>query len=138
MTAKLSVRINATLDELQKLQAEVAQFGTVEDWPPALAYQVELVIEELCVNIVSYGGDGNHSIDLSIESAPTEMTINIVDDGHAFDPFNEAPAPDLHSEVQDRPIGGLGVHFVKQMMDEVHYQREANRNHVTLVKRHEA
>ena len=138
MTAKLSVRINATLDQLQALQAQVAEFGTAEDWSPALVYQVELVIEELCVNIVSYGGDGTHSINVSIESAPTEMTISIVDDGRAFDPFSEAPPPDLRSEVQDRPIGGLGVHFVKTMMDEAHYKRESDRNHVTLVKRHEA
>lgn len=135
MTAKLAVRINATLDELQRLQAEVAKFGATQDWSPALAYQVELVIEELCVNIVSYGGDGTHSIQLSIQSAPTEMTIDIVDDGHAFDPFSEAPAPDLRSEVQDRPVGGLGVHFVKNMMDEAHYKREPDHNHVTLVKR---
>lgn len=138
MTAKLSVRIDATLDQLQALQAKVAEFGTAEDWPPALAYQVELVIEELCVNIVSYGGDGTHSIELSIDSAPTELSIDIVDDGRAFDPFSEAPPPDLQSEVEDRPIGGLGVHFVKTMMDEAHYQREAGHNHVSLVKRHDA
>ena len=138
MAAKLEVRINATLDELQGLQAKVAEFGTSADWPPAFAYQVELVIEELCVNVVNYGGDGKHSIELSMESSPTELTIDIVDDGLAFDPFSEAPAPDLQSEVEDRPIGGLGVHFVKTMMDEAHYKREADRNHVTLVKRHDA
>ena len=136
--ATLSVRIRATLDELQGLQAKVAEFGTAEDWAPALAYQVELVIEELCVNIVTHGGDGTHEIDLSMTSAPTELTIDIVDDGRAFDPFNEAPPPDLDSEVGNRPIGGLGVHFVKTMMDEAHYKRESDRNHVTLVKRHEA
>ena len=138
MAAKLTVRINATLDELQGLQAKVAEFGTAEDWPPAFAYQVELVIEELCVNVVNYGGDGRHSIELSMQSDPTELTIDIVDDGHAFDPFSEAPAPDLQSDVEHRPIGGLGVHFVKTMMDEAHYKRESDRNHVTLVKRHEA
>ena len=138
MTSKLSVRVNATLDQLEVLQAKVAEFGTAEDWPPALAYQVQLVIEELCVNIVSYGGDGTHSIDLSIGSTPTELAIDIVDDGRAFDPFSEAPPPDLQSEVQDRPIGGLGVHLVKTMMDEAHYKRESDRNHVSLVKRHDA
>ena len=138
MTTKLNVRINATLDELQGLQTKVAEFGTAADWPPAFAYQVELVIEELCVNVVNYGGDGEHTIELSMESGPTELTIDIVDDGHAFDPFSEAPPPDLQSDVAHRPIGGLGVHFVKTMMDEAHYKRESDRNHVTLVKRHDA
>ena len=138
MANKLTVRINATLDELQGLQAKVAEFGTAADWPPAFAYQVELVIEELCVNVVNYGGDGKHSIELSMESGPKKLTIDIVDDGHAFDPFSEAPPPDLQSDVEHRPIGGLGVHFVKTMMDEAHYKRESDRNHVTLVKRHDA
>ena len=134
--AKLTVSIQATLDELQALQAQIAEFGAAEDWPPAFAYQVELVVEELCVNIVNYSGEGDHSIELSLESSPEALNIDIVDDGRPFDPFEEAPQPDLDSAVEDRPIGGLGVHLVKTMMDEADYKRERDRNHVSLVKRH--
>ncbi len=57
----------------------------------------------------------------------------IEDDGIAFDPLI-APPPDLDSDIEDRPIGGLGVYLVKEMMDEVEYARADGRNRVTLVK----
>lgn len=134
---RLVVSMPAKLDELAGLQAEVAQFGAANDWPADWEFQVELAIEELVVNIVNYGfkdgGDGR--IELVLNSAPDALTIDIVDNGRPFDPFSEAPPPDLDSGVEDRPIGGLGVHFVKTMMDDVRYAREAQSNHVTLVKR---
>lgn len=135
MSARLSLRIAATLDEVARLQTEVAAFGKAQGWPGELEYQVELVIEELCVNVVSYGGHGDHGIELALESNPEALTIEIIDNGIPFDPFTEAPPPDLDSAVEERPIGGLGVFFVKTLMDEAHYRREAERNHVTLVKR---
>ena len=137
MDATLNVTIEATLDELARLQRQVAEFAEQQEWPPELVYQVELVIEELCVNVVSYGtDDGSHAIELRLVSTPETLTIDIIDDGRPFDPFTEAPPPDLDSSVEDRPIGGLGVHFVKTMMDEVQYRRDEGRNHVTLRKRH--
>lgn len=139
MDAKLSVTIEANLEELARLQEQLAQFGEQQEWPPDIAYQVELVVEELCVNIVSYGtDDSSHRIELCIVSTPDELTIDIIDDGRAFDPFTEAPPPDLDSSVEERPIGGLGVHFVKTMMDDVQYRREQDRNHVKLHKRRTA
>lgn len=139
MEAKLAVAIDANLEALADLQRQLAQFGEQQGWAPDLAYQVELVVEELCVNIVSYGtDDGSHRIEVRMGCTPSLLTIDIIDDGIAFDPFTEAPPPDLDSEVEDRPIGGLGVHFVKTMMDEVEYRREGGRNHVTLRKRREA
>ena len=135
MGAKLSLSIKATLPELADLQAEIAAFGEAEGWGPELLYQVELVVEELCVNVVNHGGDGSHRIDVAVASSPDTLAIDIVDDGRAFDPFTEAPPPDLDSDVEQRPVGGLGVFFVKQMMDEVAYRHEAGRNHVTMTKR---
>ncbi len=135
MAARLALDMDATLDEVRRLETELAAFGEQQHWPPDLAYQVQLVVEELCVNIVNYGGDGSHRIELVLESTPDALAIDIIDDGIAFDPFAEAPPPDLDSEVEDRPIGGLGVHFVKTLMDETKYRREDGRNHITLRKR---
>ena len=135
MSARLALQVNATLDEVRRLEEAVTAFGEEQAWPPDLAYQVQLVVEELCVNIVNYGGDGGHRIELVLESTPETLTIDIVDDGIAFDPFADAPPPDLDSDVADRPIGGLGVHFVKTMMDETRYRREGDRNHTSLTKR---
>lgn len=139
--ATLTLRVAADQEGLSRAQGEVEAFGETEEWPPALAYQVTLVIEEVGVNVVSYAyaDDGEaHSFEISIVSEPDAVTIEVVDAGRPFDPLKEAPPPDLESDVDERPIGGLGVHFVREMMDEVRYRREDGKNCLTMVKRRAA
>ena len=139
MSAALSLRIATRLDELPRLDAAVEDFAQEQAWPPDLVFQVKLVLEELGVNIVNHGhdDDARHEIEIEIASAADALTIEIADDGRPFDPLTEAPEPDLESAIEDRPIGGLGVHLVRTMMDEVRYRREEGKNRLTLVKRRE-
>jgi serine/threonine-protein kinase RsbW len=62
------------------------------------------------------------------------VMAEVFDDGIAFDPL-KVPPPDLTADLGSRPIGGLGVHFVKTLMDEVAYRRDGNRNVLTMRKR---
>ncbi len=137
MSAKLSLAAEANLDELQRFQEAVVEFGEAQDWPSDLAYQVELVIEEMCVNIINYGYDGESlcRMELAVDSQADALIIEISDNGRAFDPLQEAPSPDLSLDVEERPIGGLGVYLVKSIMDEAHYRRKADKNYLKLVKR---
>ena len=139
MSAALSLRIATRLDELPRLDAAVEDFAQEQAWPPDLVFQVKLVLEELGVNIVNHGhdDDARHEIEIEIASAADALTIEIADDGRPFDPLTEAPEPDLKSALEDRPIGGLGVHLVRTMMDEARYRREEGKNRLTLVKRRE-
>ena len=139
MSAALSLRIATRLDELPRLDAAVEDFAQEQAWPPDLVFQVKLVLEELGVNIVNHGHDdgARHEIEIEIASAADALTIEIADDGRPFDPLTEAPEPDLESAIEDRPIGGLGVHLVRTMMDEARYRREEGKNRLTLVKRRE-
>lgn len=138
---RLAVAMDAKLDQLSGLQQAVAKFGAEQGWPPDWEYQVELSIEELVINIVSYGFKDAASagrVEVVLESRPDELKIDIIDNGRKFDPFSEAPPADTESSVDVRPIGGLGVHFVKTMMDDVSYRREGDKNHVTLIKRRQS
>ncbi len=67
-------------------------------------------------------------------AAGDEITVEIEDDGRAFDPF-DAPPPDLTSSIEERAIGGLGVHLVRSLTDDASYERRDGRNIVTLRKR---
>lgn len=132
----LSLCLESRLEELQRLEAAVEDLGEREQWPPNLLYQVKLVLEEVIVNIVNYGYEGGgHKIDVDLISEPDTLTIKIVDDGRAFDPLSQAPLPDVAAPLEDRPIGGLGVYLVQTLMDETHYRREQDKNHLTLIKR---
>ena len=140
MSAQRSLLIANELDELQKINAAIEELAEEENWSPDVTFQIGLAVEELGVNIVNYGHDDDkaHEISIVISSDDEAITIEIEDDGHAFNPLSDAPEPDLDAEVEDRTVGGLGIHLVRTMMDEVHYQRQQNKNRLTLVKRRDS
>ncbi len=136
MSEKLTLTIKTELEELTRLAAAVEELGEREGWPPDLLFRVNLALEEMGINVMNYGHDeGVHEIEITLTSEPDSLVIQITDDGHPFDPLNDAPSPDLEGSLEDRRVGGLGVHFVRTMMDEMSYKREEGKNHLTLVTR---
>ena len=100
---------------------------------PKRKYAVRLALDELLSNVVRYAYDdgARHRIDLKLETdAPFHLTI--ADDGKPFDPTADAPPPVLDGPVEDRPIGGLGLHILKNMGLRLAYRREAGRNVVRV------
>ena len=140
MSAQRSLLIATELDELHKVNAAIEELAEEENWSPDVTFQIGLAVEELGVNIVNYGHDDDqsHEIKIVISSEDEAITIEIEDDGHAFNPLVDAPEPNLDAEVEDRTVGGLGIHLVRTMMDEVHYQRQQDKNCLTLVKRRDS
>lgn len=134
MSAELSLHMEATLDELPRIGAAIEAFARRENWSPRLEFQVMLVIEELAVNVVKHCGDVVEAADIVLISDDDKVRIEFSDGGRPFDPLSESPRPDTDSAVEDRPVGGLGLHLVRAMVDEAVYRRERNRNRLTLVK----
>ena len=127
-------------DNLQYIQGSVEELGLRESWPDSLTFKVNLVLEELGLNILSYGGpesDQNPEIEIVLTSDDESLTIEVVDDGRPFNPLQDADVPDVEAMLGDRPIGGLGVHLVKTLMDDLSYERTAGKNHLTMVARRE-
>ena len=81
-------------------------------------------------NIVNHGGG---TIELGIKLAGRALTATIADDGPPFDPLGRA-APDTDLGIDEREIGGLGIHLVRELMDELGYARENGRNLLRLTK----
>lgn len=96
-----------------------------------------IAFDDLINNIVSYGyaDDAEHIIrvDIALEPSRRRLEAVIRDDGTPFDPFAVA-APDLDDELDERRIGGLGIHLVRTMMDEVSYRRDDDQNVVVICK----
>ena len=133
MSEKLVIRKEVTADELESILDAVEDFGEREDWPPATLFKVKLAIEELGLNVAKHGRiDKAPHIEITVTSDPDTLTINIEDDGRPFDPLHDAPPPDLTSPIDDRPIGGLGIHFVREMMDDMTYRHEDGKNCLAL------
>ena len=137
MSRRLSLCLPTKLDQLDRIYNAVDELGEAEDWPPGMVYQVKLVLEELGVNIVTHGHDNDpeHEFEIILDSETDVLTIELRDEGQAFNPLTDCPEPDLESGLDDRPVGGLGIYLVRTMMDELNYRREDNKNILTIVKR---
>ena len=115
--------------------ARIDAFCAAHGLSPGIRFDVTLAVEELVTNTIGYGYDdgGEHSIDVVLRIEGDTLTVEIVDDGRAFDPL-QAPEPDLGAPLEERAVGGLGIYLVRKTMDGVAYRRQDGRNVVTLTK----
>ena len=108
---------------------------TLDQWmervgaSPALTYKARLVLEELGTNVVKYGYEhqAGHFFHVEMLLGPP-ATMIIEDYGSSFDPTREAPEVDVDATAEEREIGGLGLHMVRQMTAGMEYRRESGRN----------
>lgn len=134
MTERLFLRIPPNHNQLEQIPAAVEEFAERDNWPPDLVFKLNLVLEELGVNIVNYSG-ATGEIEISLASDEETVTIEIADNGRPFNPLAELDTPDISAPLGERPIGGLGVHLVRSMMDELSYSREDGMNRLAMTKR---
>lgn len=136
MTAEKSILIDPELDGVNQAHAIIDEFSESEQWPSELEFQMRLMLEELVMNVVSYGlAEENPVIRLSLSSDETEACAVLADNGPEFNPLEAAPDADVETSVEMRQVGGLGVHFVKTIADDVRYERTEGMNILTIVKR---
>ena len=136
----VTFRLLNNTDEMARLDRAVKDFGRAEKWSEQMSYHIELALEEVVMNVISYAYDdhGKHEFEVRVKSDEDGVVIDIIDDGKPFDPLHEAAEPDVEASLDSRRIGGLGVFFVKTLMDHVEYRREHGRNHLTMKKANEA
>lgn len=96
---------------------------------------LQVALDEILTNIVDYGytDDADHEIRIRLQVIGNVLEATIVDDGFAFNPL-ESQAPDVRAPLHERRVGGLGIHFVKNLMTEITYDRVDGRNLLVLRK----
>lgn len=133
----MEFRLKNQLKEIQLLAEAVELYGEENGIPAKTLFQVNLALDELLTNTISYGypEGGEHEILVSnILTGERELRIEIHDDGKVFNPL-EAEEPDTSQGIDERPVGGLGIHLVRQMMDEIEYRREGKQNILVMKKK---
>lgn len=133
MAAQFLISFPAQLDYFKESQTAVSQFAREQGFSPARISEIELAVEEALINIVHYAYKGmDGEVTLECKLTPEKgMVIEISDTGIPFNPLTKED-PDITLSVSERTIGGLGVYLIKQLMDEVHYRREGDKNILTL------
>ena len=110
-------------------------FGDEKDIPLPIIHKICIVIDELLSNIISYAYQDKkeHIVDINIKLNGERLEIKITDDGFSFNPLAMLP-PDTKLGLEERELGGLGIHLVKNIMDEYQYTRLKGENIIVLVK----
>ena len=112
----------------------VEDFARRHGLPQIELSRMLLILEELFTNVVKSGRAGDEAaetIGVALALRGRELTIEFSDDGPTFDPLLAA-TPDLDRPIADRPIGGLGLHILRSLVDHARYRREGDRNHLVL------
>ena len=122
--------------EISRLAALAERFGQAQQLSDDEVMAINLVLDEVVTNVIDYGFegfDGKPEIRLTMTIEGDQLTIQVDDNGRAFDPL-QAAAPDLDLPLEDRPVGGLGIHIVRSVMNTVEYDRRGGRNLLTMHK----
>lgn len=131
-----SITLPNDTQEVPRLAAFVDEVCEAIGFSPAVTMQMNLALEEAVVNVMKYaypiGTHGNVTIEAQANDVRLKFTI--IDSGKPFDPTVKADV-DLSLPVQERPIGGLGIHIIRQIMDSINYERLDGHNVLTLRKR---
>jgi anti-sigma regulatory factor (Ser/Thr protein kinase) len=132
----LKATVNSKAGDLQAVRDMVTALERERKLPPALVFDLYVVLDEVLSNILKYGYTDSAAHEIHVKLSATEAAVDIVveDDGRVYDPF-AVPAPDPSLSLAQRPLGGLGLHFVRNLMDDVKYQRENDRNYLFLNKK---
>jgi serine/threonine-protein kinase RsbW len=125
----------ARRDALPQVEVFLAEVCAAAGLDRVMCLRVTLLVEELFTNTVvhGHGADSDAPVRLHCEVAPGRITLLYEDTGPPHDPFAAVASPDPGAEVQDRPVGGLGVLLVSAMARHVEYRRADDRNRISLV-----
>ena len=131
-----SFELKSDLSELDKLCQNLEDFGEKFGLSKKLIFEINLALDELFTNIISYGfqDDKEHFVRVTLIPENDQLCLCIEDDGKPFNPI-EFETPDVSCSVEECKIGGLGIHIMKKLMDEVCYERCDDKNILNLKKK---
>ena len=136
MTDQFELTLLNRRPEIARAQDELERFATRHALPNRPLHDVQLAMEEHLTNVVNhaYQDEQEHRIKVRFMFKRPELRIEVEDDGRPFNPL-EHPTPDLSVPLDQRPVGGVGVHMMRKSLDGLEYRREKERNILVMVKR---
>jgi len=131
----LKMTIKNHLSEIGQVKKRFNTFSEQYGISTPIRRKMNMVFDEMLNNIIThaYHDEDEHEIEIRVELSENRLTVSIADDGIPFNPIG-VEAPDTELSLEERKIGGLGIHLVRNLMDKVSYQRRIDKNIVTFVK----
>ena len=127
--------LKSQLSELNSLCRHLEDCGDVMELPQKCLFEINLGLDELFTNIISYGfeDESEHQIKFSLAKEKETLVVQVEDDGKPFNPL-EVASPEVSLDLDEVNIGGMGIHLIKKMMDDIVYQRVEGKNKLVLKK----
>ena len=127
------LNIHNNLDEVTRLAEWCEQIGEEASLGMPEVFQLNLALEEAVSNVINYAYPGQEGMPISLvmNGEDTLFVFTLTDEGIPFNPL-ESEEPDLTLGAEERPIGGLGIFLVKQLMEKVEYSRTEGKNILTM------
>lgn len=131
-----SFTLENKLFELKRLSRQVEAFAKKQKLPPKDIFEIHLCLEEHFTNIISHGYSDRdtHWIEVTLSVEDEKFMVRVADDGIPFNP-DKIPAPDIKCRLEEREIGGLGVHLIRHFMDTMAYRRCGDKNVLEMTKK---
>jgi len=136
-SALFNLTIRNKVSEIRKIVEVIQKLGIQWNFSSKVAMDLNLALEEIVANILFYAFDDSreHLIQISFEKRKQILTIEVTDEGKPFNLLEKESYIDVNLPLEDRKIGGLGIHLLTTIMDGIEYKRELNCNHVILTKK---
>ncbi len=127
-------RFKRELESLEKIFDFLGDFMTAHQIDNSVAFSVDLAVEELFTNMVKYNPENLNDISIAVEKNKSQLTIVLTD--FAAKPFDvtKTTGVDISRPLQDRTIGGLGLHLTKKVVDKIDYEYTKGQSRITLIK----
>ncbi len=128
-----SFELKNDLSELEQLCQTCEEVGRDINISDKAIFEMNLALDELFTNIISYGFNDQqeHTIKINIAIEGNQLQMRIEDDGVPFNPL-ESKTPEFQCGIEECKIGGLGIHLIRKLMDDIQYQRVADKNILVL------
>lgn len=132
---KMEIELENKVSELDRLNLAVTNFWNANDLKPDKLADILLSLEELVSNVIKYGyiDETLHIIKVNVNLDSSKIILEVMDDGIEFNPFDH-PEPNINKPLEQREVGGLGIHLIRNSMDSFEYSRLDGFNKVKLIK----
>lgn len=132
----MEMRIRNQREDMPLAAGMLARFGAQHRLPAPVLHDMNVALDDALNNIIAYGYDAgtDGEITITLEHGQGEVVLVIEDRGRPFDP-TQTPAPELGAPLRARKVGGLGIHFMRSLMDDITYTRVDGMNRLCLIKK---
>ena len=136
MSQPFELTVESDLQNLERIAEFVLSAAAELGLDDQQSFEVQMAVDEACTNIIqhAYGPGQPGAIYICCEIEGDDLMVTLRDRGRAFDP-SQVPEPDLTSALEERQVGGLGLHFIRKLMDRISFHSGSEGNELRMAKR---